>query len=334
MARLEAFDNIIERASFTVKYFFAGVRAQRSLPDLLRIMDDWHPDLVVRETTEYASCVAAERAGIPHAVVQVTAARVGIVELVQEQVEQLCTMAGLPQMDISQLLFHYLFLLPRPLSLWNPACPLPHTTLAFKYSGFNLSGGEGLPGWVSELEGRPTVYVTLGTVFNKRLEVFRSILDALEGEPINLIVTVGRDRDPAELGPQPSNVHIERYVPQSLLLPYCDAVISHGGSGTMMDTLSRGLPMVMMPLGADQEENALCCTETGVTEVVTADNHTPEAIRGAVRAVLTDPRYRQNVQKVLSEIDALPGIDHVVTVLERLAAERAPLVAPALLPLA
>lgn len=54
---------------------FAGTRAGHSLPDLLAICRAWRPRLIVRELSEFAGCVAAERLGIPHATVQVSAYR-------------------------------------------------------------------------------------------------------------------------------------------------------------------------------------------------------------------------------------------------------------------
>ena len=56
-----------------MKYWFAGIMADRTLPDLLDIIRDWRPHVVVREHTEFAGCVAAERAGIPHATYQLAA---------------------------------------------------------------------------------------------------------------------------------------------------------------------------------------------------------------------------------------------------------------------
>jgi len=197
----------------------------------------------------------------------------------------------------------------------------------FRYAGFNQSGEEELPDWVAELEGRPTVYATLDTVFNYRTDILSAILDGLREEPINLILTVGRNRDPQEFGAQPANVHVERYIPQDLLLPHCNLVITHGGSGTMMDTLSHGLPMVMIPVGADQPLNAQRCTELGVARVIEPDGCTAVAIRHATREVLRDPHYRQNAQRIRKEIEDLPGLEYPVALLERLVAERTPLTA-------
>ena len=60
--------------------------------------------------------------------------------------------------------------------------------------------------------------MTLGTVFNTRRDLFATVIMALRDEPVNLIVTVGRDQDPAQFGPQPDSVHVERYIPHSELL--------------------------------------------------------------------------------------------------------------------
>jgi UDP:flavonoid glycosyltransferase YjiC (YdhE family) len=82
----------------------------------------------------------------------------------------------------------------------------------------------------------PRVYVTLGTAGDRAqyIEVFATILEGLRDEPYSLIVTVGRDIDPTMFLPQPANIHLEQYIPQTLLFPYCDLVVCHGGSGTVL----------------------------------------------------------------------------------------------------
>lgn len=149
----------------------------------------------------------------------------------------------------------------------------------------------------------------------------------MAGEPINLILAVGRNQDPEQFGPQPPNIHIARYIPQSLLLPHCDLVITHGGFNTIMGALSHGLPLVIIPLGADQAANARRCAGLGVGRVVTPEQRTPAAIRAAVDAVLHDQSYRTNSRLFQEELAALPGPDHGVALLERLATERRPILA-------
>jgi MGT family glycosyltransferase len=202
---------------------------------------------------------------------------------------------------------------------------MPPTTHCFRYTGFNQSGEESLPAWVQSLPPRPTIYASLGTVFNQVPGLMSAILEALRHEPVNLIISVGRNGDPSTFGEQPPHVHIERYIPQELLLPHCDLVITQAGSGTMMDTLSHGLPMVMLPIAADQPENAQRCAEIGVAAVLGREARTPTDIRDAAREVLNNPSYRRNAQQVQQEIQALPGLDHAAGLLERLAVERAPI---------
>jgi UDP:flavonoid glycosyltransferase YjiC (YdhE family) len=69
--------------------------------------------------------------------------------------------------------------------------------------------------------------------------------------PANVVVTVGEHIDPAEFEPQPTHIRIERFIPQSTLLPNCDLVVSHGGSGSVVGALAHGLPAILIQMGAD-----------------------------------------------------------------------------------
>ena len=97
-----------------------------------------------------------------------------------------------------------------------------------------------------------------------------------------MIATVGRQLDPATWGAVPPAVHLERYVPQAMVLPHVDAVVSHGGSGSVVGALSFGLPSVLLPMGADQTHNAERCRRLGVGIVLDPLTATPRAIGEAV----------------------------------------------------
>ena len=101
----------------------------------------------------------------------------------------------------------------------------------------------------------PIVYITLGTVYNRNLDVSRVLLDGLRDEALNVVVTVSKQNDPAMLGRQPWNVHVHQYIPRSCL-PHCDAVVTRGGAGSTLGALSRVLPLLIVPQGADQFNNA------------------------------------------------------------------------------
>jgi MGT family glycosyltransferase len=163
------------------------------------------------------------------------------------------------------------------------------------------------------------VYFTLGTIFNVESgDLFGRVLAGLRELPLNVVVTVGREVDPRELGPQPAHVHVERYVPQWSLLPHCRLVVSHGGSGSVVGALAHGLPMVLVPMGADQPLNAARCAELGVALALDPLQATPDSVREAAATVLADPRYRRNAERLRDEIAAMPPPDHAVALLEEL----------------
>jgi MGT family glycosyltransferase len=137
---------------------------------------------------------------------------------------------------------------------------------------------ERAPEWLDQLPDRPTVYVTLGTVFNDLL-VFRVLLEALAELECNVIATVGPRSDAAELAPIPENAHVERYISQSLVLPRSSVAVTHGGSGSTLAALAHGLPMLVVPQGADQVDNAAACEAIGTARRLLPDELTAEAAR-------------------------------------------------------
>ena len=101
----------------------------------------------------------------------------------------------------------------------------------------------------------------------------------------------------------------------------------------MLDALSLGLPMVIIPITADQPVNAQLCAELGVARVVTpegrAEHELAQEIRNAEREVLGNPSYRENAQRVRKEMEKLPGLEYPVGLLETLARTGNPLRAQA-----
>jgi MGT family glycosyltransferase len=260
--------------------------------------------------------------------VQIGAWRPWLRPLIAGPLNRLREEVGLSSDPDLAMLYRYLLLVPGPPGYHDAATletPLPATARAVRHVAFDRSGEERLPAWVDALPNRPLVYATMGTVFNRMPGVLEAIVAGLRDEPLTLIVTTGRDRDPAEFGPQPAHVHIERYVPQSLLFPRCDLIVTHGGTGTVLTALDHGLPMVLIPIAADQPDNARRCEALGVAQVVSPAERTPEAIRLAVRTVVADAGYRRTAQRLRDEMARLPGPEQVVDWLERLAAERRPM---------
>lgn len=178
-----------------------------------------------------------------------------------------------------------------------------------------------LPDWADRLGDRLVVYISLGTapLFNQP-ENFAPLLAGLAGEDLELVVTVSELHDPSALGELPPNVHAERWLPLAPLLAGCDAVLCHGGTGTTLAALSAGLPLVLVPQGADQFDNARACQRAGAARVLAPSEVTAEATRAAVRAVLpNDSPERRAARAVASEIAAMPSAADVADNLAELA---------------
>ena len=94
-------------------------------------------------------------------------------------------------------------------------------------------------------------------------------------------------------------------------------MVSHGGSGSVIDALAHGLPMVLIPLGADQPLNAARCEALGVARVLDAATATPEPCATPSRGSWPT-RHRSAAERIRDEIAALPGPAWAVELLERL----------------
>lgn len=144
--------------------------------------------------------------------------------------------------------------------------------------------GEALPQWIEHRRNVPFVNMTLGTNSgtNSDVSMFRSVVDGLKGLDIDVLITIGFGKDPSTMGPLPENIHVENYVPQSLLLPHCSAVICHGGPGTILHSLAHGLPLLILPQGADQYVMRDRVLEAGVGLCQVPANVNPSSVRASV----------------------------------------------------
>lgn len=317
-----------DQSRWFVTDIFAGATAAAMAPDLLEFGRRWHPDVVVRDYWEFGAPVAAEALGLPHATVGLgTFLPLPILQqAIGPRMAEVRRAAGLPPDPDLAALYHYLYLHFAPPSYVPVQATVP-VAHALRPPIFDGRAGERPPVWLADLPARPMVYATLGTVYNKVPGIFEALLAGLRDEAITLVLTIGREQDPARFGPQPANVHIERYIPQTLLLPHCDVVISHGGYNTVMAALDHALPQLLIPLSADQFVHAERCVALGAGRQLASDALDRAALGDALRLLLEDDTYRVSARRVQREMQALPGLDRAVDLLVELARDKRPIVA-------
>ena len=317
-----------QRFESFVPRMLGGVAAPARAEALVPLVREWQPDVLVHDETEFAGPLAAAAGGVPHADHSVGILRpLAMARLAGETLAPLYERFGVDQAAVGPFggLFTYLYLDVAPPTLQSPeidkiavAHPVQNATVD--------AGAEGqsLPAWVGELADLPLVYVSLGTVFNiQARDVFTAVLEGLRDEKVNVVVTVGNDNDPAAFGPQPDHIRIERFIPQSLLLPYCDVVVNQGGTA-ILPILAHGLPLLILPQGANQFHNAAACVAAGVGRALLPGEVTADAVRREVRALLDEPSLKAQARKVQQELASMPGPERGVALIERLARERQP----------
>jgi MGT family glycosyltransferase len=187
--------------------------------------------------------------------------------------------------------------------------------------------GEALPDWWDDRDA-PLVYVTFGTVLGGMAEAsasFGVVLEALAELPVRVLLTTGRAIDPAAFGTLPPNVHAERWIPQADVLAHARVVVCHGGSGTTLGAIAAGVPLVIVPLFADQRDNAAAVESAGAgiaveavgaaatatIRVLTREDD-EERIWDAVATVLADPSYREVAARIADEQRSVATVDSVL----------------------
>ena len=180
---------------------------------------------------------------------------------------------------------------------------------------------EAPPDWLTQLpRGRPMVYVTEGTVHVGEPTLLRSAAQGLGPMDIDLVMTTGKHRDPADLrlGGAGPNVRVERYVPHGDLFPRTDVVVTTGGPGTVLAALVAGVPVVIVPTGWDHAENAQRIVEAKVGVRLDLQDCTPQRLRSAVETLLRDPSYRQNAGRMGAALERQGGPLRAAELLEEL----------------
>jgi UDP:flavonoid glycosyltransferase YjiC (YdhE family) len=269
-----------------VREWYAGTLARRRADALIALATQWGAGAIVRDEGDYGAQVAAERLGIPSACVPVVIGA-GLVapEAVAAPIAALRAAHGLAGEPPDETI-----LSPFPPSLR----PIPGAS-CFRGGSPPVADGD-------------AVYLTLGTVFNAESgDLLQRALTGVRELGLPVVVTTGRQIDPAELGPQPPHVRVQRWIPQAELLPWCRAVVSQGGSGIVTGTLAHGLPSVLLPIGADQPHTAARVEELGAGVALDPLTATADDIAAAVRRVLEEPSFAAAAARLRDEFRALPS---------------------------
>ncbi len=173
--------------------------------------------------------------------------------------------------------------------------------------------------WTPPNGDGPLALLAFGTAYTERADVYRNVIEALNGQGWRLVLSTGRAKAD-DLGPVPDWVQLRESVPQPAVLQLADCFITHAGMGSCTEGLWFGVPMVAIPQAVDQPANGARLETIGVGRHLSDLRPGADEIRDAVLGVVADRQIRRNLDTIRAEIHAHGGPGHAANAVEDIAA--------------
>ena len=197
--------------------------------------------------------------------------------------------------------------------------PLP---APFRYAGPQARAPAWAAPWASPWQAddaRPLVLVSFSTLYQAQEPVLRRIVAALEGLPVRAVVTLGPQLDPADVPSSVENVQVLRSASHDAVMPQLSAMVTHAGHGSAIRPILAGVPLLCLPMGRDQPDNAARIAARGAG-LRLDPSAPPEGIAAALMRLIAEPGFREAAGRWGAEIaaEAAAGGDVAVDSLEAL----------------
>ena len=167
------------------------------------------------------------------------------------------------------------------------------------------------------LSNKPLVYASLGTLQNQLQHVFRAILSGLAELSVQVVLALGK-KEAVWNEPMPANALVVGYAPQLELIERASLVITHAGLNTALETLTRGKPMVCIPVTNDQPGVAARVVHVGAGELLPLRKVTAARIKLVAQQVLQQPKYREAAERMRADIIAAGGAKAAADLVEQM----------------
>jgi zeaxanthin glucosyltransferase len=168
------------------------------------------------------------------------------------------------------------------------------------------------------LTGEPLIYASMGTILNGRVDVFRTIIAALaKHKNAQLVLSIGDQLQPQQLGTAPKNAIIVNRAPQLDVLKRASVVITHSGLNTVLESLAQGVPQVAIPVTYDQPGVAARIAHHLTGVVTSLDKLTADHLSTLLGEVLNNSGYRKNAQRLQRAIGEANGLSAAVDIIEQ-----------------
>ena len=176
-----------------------------------------------------------------------------------------------------------------------------------------------------QLNGKPLIYASLGTLQNQRPEIFECIAKSCLSLDVQLVISLGNPK--AQSIELPGNPIIVPFAPHQKLIERSTVVVTHAGMNTVLTALGCGVPLVAIPITNEQPGIASRLARTKAGQMLPLSKLSEIALRTAISEVLSESSYRNNAQQLQKVIQASGGVDKVADILETAAQTRQPVIA-------
>lgn len=289
-------------------------QAETALDDIEQVMRDYAPDIVVTDPMSYASAMAAERIARPWVSLSNSLNPVLDDGLESELLDTVQAINAEREALFAR----------RGMRLRFKGCDMlsPHLNIAFctpEFTGCDVPGvhqvGPSLvPGsrgderdfdWRVVDQGKPLIYMSLGSQIFYQPAMFQTVFRAVADMPVVLLAAVNDLLHDAALGAVPDNVVLTHYAPQLEVLSRAEVFITHGGANGVMEAIHFGVPLLISPICNDQFHQAHYITQAGIGIELDLNRCTDEQCREALSRMLTshDIRARVNVLRRAYRVD-------------------------------
>lgn len=294
--------------------------ARKTLPFVRAAVEGFRPDGMVVDSTGTAGALVARETGLPWASSFCTPADwrrelahlPPIVEWSEGLLREFQLEAGREPVEEFEL---------------SPHLRLVYSTREFVGEAWELGDAARLVGPAIDRDARepiefpwdrlregPRVLVSLGSLFGEAGERFFDVVRrALEGAPYQVILVAP---DPWERPPE--NFLVRRWIPQLEVLERVDAVVSHGGYNTTVESLLHGRPLVLLPIGFDQPIVTETVRAAGAGVRLSFRRCEPDTLREAVDEVLEDGSYAESARRIGASFARADGAGRAADLIEDL----------------
>lgn len=177
-----------------------------------------------------------------------------------------------------------------------PIIPAPANV---RYTGAVLDDPDWVEPWQNPWplnDQRPLVIVSLSSTFQNQKQVIENCIEALGTLPVRALVTLGPAME-NEIFQTPENVKIVKSASHAQIFPHASCIITHAGHGTVVRALTNGVPLICLPMGRDQNDNAAKVVYRGAG-IKLSPKASPQKIGNAVLKILSDAAYKENAVKL------------------------------------